>query len=301
MNIGKILFIMLALGFVVALPRPTSAASIGASPGTMDVTIYQGDTFHQIISLSRSENMGEMRFDVSTDSSQIVNFNGLTEAVIADGEQSVLFPFDVIAGESSLGDYDAKITFQIKKDQDASGAGGTSLIYGVSPIIHVHVLARPDPSVTLNANQYPPALDSIDISDQKLVVTRAPNGHMIHVSWTVQNNGLNPIEQIPTRISINQHGRNYVEKFLVSSVRVPSNASASDGYDYLVPDADPGGTYNVTVSVGDEGTNGSVWILQTNFRKQLKVVFVGILLAIAVAAILLAWDRHRVRLGRRNH
>lgn len=298
MNVRSVILPLLFLATFLAVPRPSLAESVGISPSTMDVTVYQGDVLHEEIHFTRSEAAGDRKFSVSSSDPDLIDLLGQAEFVIPDGSVAETFSFDVNAERAEIGDTESRLAFIVKADLDPE-AGGSLIQYGLVGKIVVHVVSRPDSSVTLNAGQYEPLMKEVGVSDPKVTVTRSQAGHLLHVSWSLNNSGKNPLEKIPTDIVITQHGNTMEAKRLVSAGSVPSNESSEETYDFLIPSAQASGTENISVTVGDRTVSTSVWVLQPKVRKQILVVLAGLLGMVAVAGATLALDRHRSK--RRDH
>lgn len=283
----------LALALLLAVPRPSLAESVGMSPPQMDLTVYQGDVLHEEIHFTRSEAAGDRTFSVSSSDSELIDLLGQTEFTIPDGSTEGTFSFDVNAERAEIGDTDNRLTFIVAVSDADLEAGGSLIQYGLAEKIAVHVVPRPDSSVTLNVGQYRPLMKEVGISEPKVTVTRSRAGHLLHVSWSLSNSGKNPLEKIPTDIVITQHGNTMETKRLVSSGSVPPNGTSEETYDFLIPSAQASGTENIAVTVGDHTVSTSVWVLQPKMRKQIMVVLAGLLGMVLVAGVTLALDRHR--------
>lgn len=298
MNVRNALLPLLFLAAFFAVPRPSHAESVGISPPTMEVTVYQGDVLHEEIYFTRSEAAGDRKFSVSSSDPDLVDLLGQTEFVIPDGSVAETLSFDVNAERAEIGDTESRLAFIVMADLDPE-AGGSLVQYGLSGKVTVHVVARPDPSVTLNAGRYEPLMRDVGVSDPKVTVTRSRAGHLLHVSWSLSNSGKNALEKIPTDIVVTQHGNTMEAKRVVSSGSVPSNGSSVETYDVLIPSSQASGTENIAVTVGDQTVSTSVWVLQPKVRKEIMVVLAGLLGMVAVAGATLALDRHRSK--RRDH
>ncbi len=286
------------LSFVtLSIPLTSLAESIGISPGRVERTIFQGDKIRETVYLSRSGRDGEVLFDVSSSNPFIAECGGQTTAIIPDGESMAPFCFVIDASNLEIGDYEETITFVLAATAEEEAAGGTTIAFGLANKILAHVRPRPESWVVLSAEEYPPALGALRVGNLSATEKSAVGGHNVRLTWSVNNDGPNPVTNVPTSVSMTRDGVQVYTKWLVSREKIWESSAGLISYDFFFPEGPDSGTYGVSVEIGKTKSDSRIFILRNLTKWILLGISAACLLAFAAAGTVAT----RRFLARRHH
>lgn len=289
---------ILVSGAVLGLvPSLASAYSIGISSGVVDREVYQGMTVPETVYVSHSDTKVVADFDITTSGDPIIDLHGLTEVQIPLGLQGVSVPYDLITDNLPLGEYDGQIIFTLRQLFASEDANANKVQFASALKIHLKVTESPDTSVAISVKDYPLASADLRVRDVAVLQTPTADGHNLHLSWKIANEGTRPLKDVIAQVVMTQHGNTYQQETVAVSEVVPAGGFIEQSKDFPVRFIDKGGVYNFEVKIEESKGTASSWVIQPLFRKQLTIVLSGLVAMLVLAGVVLAIDRGWLKLG----
>ena len=163
------------------------------------------------------------------------------------------------------------------------GDTAVAIRFGLKVELHISVVERPDPSVTISLPDYPTIIDEVYVGAPTMKQTSENGGTRLTMTWDVENRGMNPLTEIPTGVVVTQDGMTQYQEMLTVHDVVPPGGASTQTAEFVMSGVAPSGTYTATVKVGThQKSREHSRKLQPRIKNSLLVIALSITTVVAI-------------------